>query len=77
MSVFDLVPLAPPNNILGLALECKQDPFPTKIDLTIGKTYNIGIYVDWVIIISTILEYCIVHLDFGIIEEIVYTPLHH
>jgi len=33
---FGNVPLEPPNSILGLALECKRDPFPDKIDLTIG-----------------------------------------
>ena len=32
----DSVPLAPPNSILGVALQCKHDPFPSKIDLTIG-----------------------------------------
>lgn len=32
----DSVPLAPPNSILGVALQCKNDPFPNKIDLTIG-----------------------------------------
>ena len=26
----------PPNNILGLALECSKDPAPEKINLTIG-----------------------------------------
>lgn len=30
------VPLAPPNSILGVALECKKDTFAEKIDLTIG-----------------------------------------
>jgi aspartate/tyrosine/aromatic aminotransferase len=35
-SVFDTIPTAPPNSILGLALECKKDTFPNKIDLTIG-----------------------------------------
>jgi aspartate/tyrosine/aromatic aminotransferase len=33
---FSAVPLAPPNSILGVALECKKDSFPDKIDLTIG-----------------------------------------
>jgi len=36
MSHFECVPLAPPNPILGLALTCKQDDFPDKIDLTLG-----------------------------------------
>lgn len=35
-SVFSSVPLLPPNIILGVALECKNDPEPNKIDLTIG-----------------------------------------
>lgn len=33
---FAQVPLAPPNPILGLALECKNDSFGDKIDLAIG-----------------------------------------
>lgn len=37
---FSAVPLEPPNSILGLALTCKQDPFPDKIDLTIGAYRN-------------------------------------
>ena len=36
MSSFMHVPLAPPNSILGVALDCKKDPYPNKIDLTIG-----------------------------------------
>ena len=36
MSVFGSIPAVPPNNILGVALECKMDTFPNKIDLTIG-----------------------------------------
>jgi aspartate/tyrosine/aromatic aminotransferase len=36
MGFFDNVPLAPPNSILGTAQECKNDPFPEKINLTIG-----------------------------------------
>jgi aspartate/tyrosine/aromatic aminotransferase len=35
-SFFRDVPLAPPNSILGVSLECKKDPFNGKIDLTIG-----------------------------------------
>ena len=35
-SFFNSVPLEPPNSILGVALECKKDPFANKIDLTIG-----------------------------------------
>ncbi|RYH13746.1 aminotransferase class I/II-fold pyridoxal phosphate-dependent enzyme [archaeon] len=33
---FENLPEEPPNSILGLALECKNDPFPGKINLTIG-----------------------------------------
>lgn len=36
VSFFNAVPLEPPNAILGLALDCKNDTCPTKIDLTIG-----------------------------------------
>ena len=39
-SFFNNVALAPPNSILGVALECKSDPFPTKIDLTLGAYRN-------------------------------------
>lgn len=39
-SAFINIPLEPPNSILGLALECKKDPFPHKIDLTIGAYRN-------------------------------------
>jgi len=39
-SFFENVALAPPNSILGVALECKSDPFPTKIDLTLGAYRN-------------------------------------
>jgi aspartate/tyrosine/aromatic aminotransferase len=35
-SFFDEVPLAPPNSILGVSLECRNDPAQDKIDLTIG-----------------------------------------
>lgn len=35
-SFFDNVSLAPPNSILGVALECKNDSYSKKIDLTIG-----------------------------------------
>lgn len=35
-SFLDHVTLAPPNSILGVALECRRDTFPEKIDLTIG-----------------------------------------
>lgn len=35
-SFFGQVTLAPPNSILGISLECKQDPCPEKIDLTVG-----------------------------------------
>jgi aspartate/tyrosine/aromatic aminotransferase len=37
---FENVFLAPPNSVLGLALQCKNDPYPTKIDLTIGAYRN-------------------------------------
>lgn len=36
MSFFSSVIELPPNSILGVAQECKKDPFPLKIDLTIG-----------------------------------------
>lgn len=39
-SFFENVALAPPNSILGVALECKSDSFPTKIDLTLGAYRN-------------------------------------
>lgn len=35
-SVFEKVPLIPPNAILGLGKDCDLDPFPEKINLTIG-----------------------------------------
>lgn len=35
-SFFENTPLEPPNAILGVAQECNQDPFPGKINLTIG-----------------------------------------
>lgn len=35
-SFFESIPLAPPNSILGVAAECKKDPNPLKINLTIG-----------------------------------------
>ena len=40
MSYFGNVPLEPPNSILGVALECKKDTFPQKVDLTIGAYRN-------------------------------------
>lgn len=36
MSVFDCLPIEPPNPILGLAQECTNDSHPNKINLTIG-----------------------------------------
>jgi len=39
-SFFTDVALCPPNSILGLALECQNDPFPGKIDLTLGAYRN-------------------------------------
>lgn len=36
MSFFSSIPAVPPNSILGLALECKNDSYSGKIDLTIG-----------------------------------------
>lgn len=35
-SAFSQIVLQPPNSILGVALECKKDTYPQKIDLTIG-----------------------------------------
>ena len=36
MSFFSTITAVPPNSILGVALDCKNDPYPGKIDLTIG-----------------------------------------
>eukprot|EP01033_Poteriospumella_lacustris_P018438 gene18438-13263_t len=35
-SFFANTPYEPPNAILGVAKECNEDPFPEKINLTIG-----------------------------------------
>eukprot|EP01038_Epipyxis_sp_PR26KG_P008424 gene8424-11392_t len=40
MEFFASVTAVPPNTILGLALACKNDPFPNKINLTIGAYRN-------------------------------------
>ncbi len=34
--MFEELPLLPPDSILGLAAECRADPNPDKVDLTIG-----------------------------------------
>lgn len=34
--MFDTLPLLPPDTILGLSAECRQDPNPSKVDLTVG-----------------------------------------
>ncbi len=36
MSLFSEISLLPPNVVLGLNAECVADPFPDKINLTIG-----------------------------------------
>jgi len=34
--MFDTLPLLPPDSILGLSAACRQDPNPSKVDLTVG-----------------------------------------
>ena len=34
--MFEELPILPPDSILGLAAECRADPNPDKVDLTIG-----------------------------------------